>query len=214
MLEWIDPRVWPGIIVLLALLLMARIFRSRFFSILIFFALLFHLSFFRDFPPKVPEGDALLSPGSGKVILIDTVAEDRFLKEEAWRIRIFLALWNVHVTRSPMDGEVAYQEHVPGKHINVLLPESADKNESNWIGIKDGARSALVRQITGAIARRIYSDVEIGSAVTRGGKLGIICYGSTVEIFIPKRLFQPSIQKGEGVKTGETVIGQWIERQN
>ncbi len=214
MLEWIDPRVWPGIIVLLALLLMARIFRSRFFSILIFFVLLFHLSFFRDFPPRIPEGDALLSPGSGKVVLIDTVTEERFLREESWRIRIFLALWNVHVTRSPMDGEVAYQEHVPGKHINVLLPESADKNESNWIGIKDGARSALVRQITGAIARRIYSDVEVGNAVTRGGKLGIICYGSTVEIFIPKRLFAPSIQKGEGVKTGETVIGQWIERQN
>ncbi|HPW77244.1 MAG TPA: phosphatidylserine decarboxylase [Candidatus Omnitrophota bacterium] len=210
MIELIDPRVWPGVIALLALLLMARIFRSRFFSILIFFILFFHLSFFRDLPPRIPEGDSLLSPASGKVVLVDTVAENRFLKEEAWRIRIFLALWNVHVTRSPMEGEVAYQEHVPGKHINVLLPESADKNESNWIGIKDGARSALVRQITGAIARRIYSDVEIGSVVTRGGKLGIICYGSTVEIFVPKRLFEPSIRKGEGVRTGETVIGKWI----
>ncbi|OQA56073.1 MAG: phosphatidylserine decarboxylase [Candidatus Omnitrophica bacterium ADurb.Bin277] len=208
----LDPRVWPGVIVLISLLLLSRIFRSRLLSLFLLGVLFFHVLFFRDLPPRIPAGDNVLSPASGRISLIDTVNETRFLREESWRIRIFLALWNVHVTRSPMEGEVAYQNHVPGQHINVLLPESADKNESNWIGIRDDdGRISLVRQITGAIARRIYSDVEVGSIVGRGGKLGIICYGSTVELYIPKRLFSPAVRVGQRVKTGETVMGTWKE---
>ncbi|HQB94496.1 MAG TPA: phosphatidylserine decarboxylase [Candidatus Omnitrophota bacterium] len=207
----LDPRVWPGVIVLLAILLVARAVRSRFLSVLVLGALLFQVAFFRDFAPRTPAGDSVVSPASGRVSTIDTVREGRFLREECWRIRIFLALWNVHVTRSPMAGTVTCQEHVPGKHINVLLPGSAEKNESNWIGIRGDGRSALVRQITGAIARRIYSDVGPGVRVERGGKLGVICYGSTVELYIPKRLFEPSVKVGQGVRTGETVLGSWKE---
>lgn len=207
----LDPRVWPGVLILIGLILVSRFLRSRIFSILLVVLLLCHVAFFRDFAPKVPVGNSVISPASGKVTQIDSVREDRFLKEEVWRIHIFLAVWNVHVTRSPMDGTVVYQEHELGKHINALLPEASLYNESNWIGIQQNRRQALIRQMTGAIARRIFSDVSKGDVVGRGEKLGIICYGSGVELFIPKSMFNPTIRVGQRVKVGETVLGEWTE---
>lgn len=205
----LDSRVWPGAVLLLVFILLAWIWHLRLPTILLAIALLGHLLFFRDPLPEVPAGDAVVAPGSGKVVSVDLVTEDRFLHEESWKIRIFLAVWNVHVTRSPMDGEVVYQEHVLGRHMNAMLKIASEYNESNWIGIRKGARHALVRQMTGAIARRIYSDVSVRSQVSRGGKLGVICYGSGVELFIPKRLFEPTVHAGDRVKTGNTVIGKW-----
>lgn len=205
----LDPRVWPGVVVILGLMVVAKFLRSRALFILLGVLLIAHAAFFRDMDPKVPGGDSVLSPGSGKVVAIDTVQEDRFLKEESWRIRIFLAVWNVHVTRSPMDGNIVYQLHVLGQHINALLASASQYNESNWIGIQKNDRRALVRQMTGAIARRVFSDVKEGNAVARGQKLGIICYGSSVELFLPKKVFRPTVRIGQRVKTGETVVGEW-----
>lgn len=205
----LDPRVWPGVLILIALILVARFLRSRVLFGVILGLLVFHIAFFRDISPKVPPGDHVLSPANGRVTLIDKVREERFLKEEAWRVRIFLAIWNVHVTRSPMNGTVVYQQHELGKHSNALLESAFQHNESNWIGIQNGGRTALVRQVTGAIARRIFSDVSVGEAVNRGGKLGIICYGSGVELLIPVRLFKPSVKVGQTVDVGETVLGEW-----
>ncbi|MFA5167354.1 MAG: phosphatidylserine decarboxylase [Candidatus Omnitrophota bacterium] len=205
----LDSRVWPGAVFLLVAFLFAWICCLCLPAILLAIALLGHLLFFRDPPPKAPAGGEVISPGSGRVISIDLVNEGRFLHNEAWKIRIFLALWNVHVTRSPMDGEIVYQEHTHGKHLNALLKIASEYNESNWIGIQRENRKVLVRQMTGAIARHIYSDVFVGDQVLRGGKLGIICYGSGVEIYIPKRLFEPTVRVGDHVKVGMTPIGKW-----
>jgi phosphatidylserine decarboxylase len=110
-----------------------------------------------------------------------------------------------------MSGAIVYQRHEMGEHLNVLLKEASQYNESNWIGIQKGNRKALVRQMAGAIARRIVSDVNAGETVSRGEKLGVICYGSTVELFIPKKSFNPSVKVGKRVKTGKTVLGEWSE---
>lgn len=206
----LDPRVWPGVVVILGLMVVAKFLKSRVLLFFLGILLIAHAAFFRDIVPKVPAGNGLLAPGSGKVVSIDTVREDRFLMEEAWRIRIFLAVWNNHVTRSPMDGKVGYQAHVLGQHINALLASASQYNESNWIGIQNDERRALVRQMTGAIARRVFSDVQVGMAVARGQKLGIICYGSSVELFVPAKMFRPTVKVGQYVTTGETVVGEWV----
>lgn len=169
------------------------------------------LAFFRDPERHPPAGDNPVSPADGKVVDIETVFEERFLNEEAVRIGIFLSIFNVHINRSPLKGIVRYQKYEPGKFLNALEAESAKVNEANWIGVDGGDRKALVKQISGAIARKIHWDVPVGEGLERGQKFGIICYGSRTEVYIPKRLFKPSVQIGQNVKGGETLLGEWLQ---
>ena len=100
-------------------------------------------------------------------------------------------------------------KYAPGKFLNALRKESVYHNESNWIGLEEGGKRILVRQMAGAIARRIYWDVALGQSVERGQKVGMICYGSRVECMVPKRLFQPAVQAGERVRAGQSLLGNW-----
>jgi phosphatidylserine decarboxylase len=206
----IDPRVWPGVLILLVvLMLVRRRFSLRKLSWLVLLVLGFHLSFFRDLPRQIPPGDFPVSPADGKVVEISSVYEDRYLHEEAIKIGIFLSIFNSHVNRCSIGGEVGYQHYEAGKFLNALRKESVNFNESNRIGIEQGGKRVLIRQISGAIARRIYWDIEPGQRVERGQKLGIICYGSRVECFFPKRSFDPIIKIGQSVKAGTTILGEW-----
>ncbi|HOW58423.1 MAG TPA: phosphatidylserine decarboxylase [Candidatus Omnitrophota bacterium] len=206
----LDKRVWPGV-VLLGLLMIVQLFLAIPFATPILMVLFFaHLLFFRDLEPQALHEEGLLSPADGKVVEISEIFEDKFLHEQAVRIRIFLSIFNVHVTRSPFSGIVKYQQYVRGKFLNALRKMSFEHNESNWIGIENHERRVLIRQMSGAIARRIYSDVVVGQVVGRGEKLGMICYGSGVEMFVAKRFFEPSIQVGQHVSVGATLLGQWI----
>jgi phosphatidylserine decarboxylase len=192
-----------------ALILLERIWPVPFGFPALAFLLFAHLAFFRDPRREPPTAQGLLAPADGTVIGVDEVFEDRFLRGPAVRIRIFLSVFDVHVTRSPLAGIVKYQHYVKGKFLNALRKESFDHNESNWIGIENRARRVLVRQMTGAIARRIYSDAAIGQAMGRGEKIGMICYGSGVEIFIPAKMFRADIRIKQHVAAGITVLGQW-----
>ncbi|HNX68965.1 MAG TPA: phosphatidylserine decarboxylase [Candidatus Omnitrophota bacterium] len=203
-----DERVWPGAILLGVLILGALFFNLRILVPVFGVLLVAHFLFFRD-PVRTSEGEGLFAPADGKVIGIDEVFEDKFLHEKAIRIRIFLSVFDVHVTRSPLAGVVKYQYYVKGKFFNALRKLAFEYNESNWIGIENHERRVLIRQMTGAIARRIYSDVKIGQVVGRGEKVGMICYGSGVEFFIPQRSFQPGVSVGQHVAAGMTVLGQW-----
>lgn len=170
---------------------------------------LFHFFFFRDPEAVLPSEDGPVSPAQGKVAEVSSFFEESYLKCEAVRIGIFLSIFDVHVTRSPLAGRVDYLRYVPGKFLNALKEESVKYNESNWIGIQNGSRRVLVRQIAGVIARRICCDVREGSQVSRGGKLGIICYGSRVELIIPKASWEPLVTVGQKVFSGRTLIGRW-----
>lgn len=205
----LDKRVWPGVGLFLLLLFFGFIWSIDSAMPLLWGLLIGHLLFFRDPPRKTPLEQGLLAPADGKVLGVDEVFEEKFLDEPAVRIRIFLSIFNVHVTRSPMAGIVKFQRYVKGKFLNVLRAVAFEKNESNWIGIENHARRVLVRQMTGAIARRIYSDVKVGQVVGRGEKIGVICYGSGVEFYIPKRVFRATVRVGERVKAGTTLLGQW-----
>ncbi len=205
----VDRRAWPKTFVLLApAILFLFIYPPA--AWVLFFILLAHLAFFRD-PERIPPpGDLPLAPADGTVSDISVVFEDRFLKEEAIRIGLFLSIFVPHVNRSSANGTVAYLEYEPGKFLNALNKDSAKLNESNWIGIQDAGRCILMRQISGAIARRIHCDVKLGEKLERGQRIGIICYGSRAECYIPKKLFRAGVNIGDKVKAGETILGEWL----
>ncbi len=205
----IDPRAWKGFIFVTIVASGITFFLPGLFLPGLF-AMACHLAFFRDPVRPLPPGDGPLSPADGRVCEIETCFEDRFLKEEAWRVGVFLSVFDVHVNRSPIKGALAYQKYEKGKFLNALDKESVKVNECNWLGIDGGERKALVRQISGAIARRIHCDVTMGEGLARGGKIGIICYGSRAEIYLPKRLFRPSVTIGQYVKAGQTILGEWV----
>jgi len=104
---------------------------------------------------------------------------------------------------------LAWQEYVPGRFLNALHPDAALKNESNWLGFHDGEKKFVVRQISGLIARHIHWDIQKGERLERGDKIGIICYGSRAEIYLPAGQFEASVQLGDAVKSAETVLGVW-----
>lgn len=204
----LDKRVWPGVGIFLAILIANHFFSIPFLSPILWTGLIAHLLFFRD-PNRQPNQEGVLAPADGKVIGIDEVFEDRFLHEPAVRIRIFLSIFDVHITRAPLAGIVKYQDYIKGKFYNALRKIAFDYNESNWVGMENHSRRVLIRQMTGAIARRIFSDVKVGDALGRGDKMGMICYGSGVELYIAKRIFQPKTHIGQHVWGGLTSLGAW-----
>lgn len=207
----LDKRVWPGAIFLSILIIAERAWPIPYAAPVLVLLLMAQFLFFRDPERESPREQGPLAPADGTVVKIDEVFEDRFLHEQAVRIRIFLSIFDVHTTRTPLAGIVKYQDYVKGKFLNALRKDAFDHNESNWIGIENRARRVLVRQLTGAIARRIYSDVTTGQVMGRGEKLGVICYGSGVEVYIPRRMFQANVRTGQHVAGGATLLGAWLE---
>jgi phosphatidylserine decarboxylase len=167
----------------------------------------FVLFFFRNPKRKVPGGkNCILSPADGIIMEIDEVFEDRFIKGPAIRISIFLSIFNVHLNRSPLQGEVKYRYYRPGKFIPAFKSHASEINEKNFIGIESGGFKLMVCQITGFIARRIKCWVNEGKRLAGGELIGIIKFGSGTEIFIPpgSNLF---VKIGDKVKSGETILG-------
>lgn len=205
----IDRRVWPGAILILMLALVAAFLFQSFSVLLVFIFILFlHMAFFRD-PQRRPRGEGVLAPADGKVVEVSLCEEPRFLGCQAIKIGIFLSVFDVHVNRMPWEGTLQWQEYTPGKFLNAMDPESAFKNESNWMGFRHGEFAFIVRQISGLIARHIHWDVQQGDRLGRGDKIGMICYGSRTEIYLPAARFEATVKLGDVVKSSETVLGNW-----
>jgi len=142
--------------------------------------------FFRD-PERTGErGPSLVvSPADGKLIMITEVDEPGFIKGRAIRISIFMNVFNVHVNRYPVDGTVKYVNYNKGKFFNAAAEKSSLENEQMSVGIDTGRYRILVRQIAGLIARRIVTYSKVGETVKQGDRMGIIRFGSRVDVFIP-----------------------------
>lgn len=183
------------------------------FSILLILAwvlfALFTLYFFRDPNPRVPAGaNLLVSPGHGKVDVIDTVAEPQFMGGECRRISMFLSVLNVHVQNAPVGGTVAYFKHTTGQFLNAMRTESASCNENVLIGIEAAEPRGVkvgVRLIAGVLARRIVPWVAPGDAVARGDRIGLIQFGSRLDVYLPQNA-RIEIKLGDRVVGGETVL--------
>jgi len=148
----------------------------------------FTLYFFRDPVRQIPEnlksGD-VLSPADGKVMMIEEVQENEFIKGPAKVIGIFLSPLNVHVNRVPISGTVKFYQYIKGEFIAAYDHASADKNERTVIGIEGDRFKVLFKQITGFVARRIVCELRVGDKVKIGEKFGMIKFGSRTDVIMP-----------------------------
>ena len=170
--------------------------------------------FFRDPPRQVPrEPGLVVSPADGKVVEITRLEHHEFLGGPAVRIGIFLSIFNVHLNRSPAEARVIALRYHRGKFLNALKPESATDNENLWIGLEEEApphRRMVVRQISGAIARRIVCVLRPGQTLARGQKIGMIKLGSRTELILPDREgLTVEAQLGRKVKAGSSVLARY-----
>jgi phosphatidylserine decarboxylase len=170
--------------------------------------------FFRDPQRTAPtERGALVAPADGKVVEITRLEHDDFIGGPAIRIGIFLSIFNVHLNRAPSESRVIELRYSPGGFLNALNPESAIKNENTWIGLEEESppnRRVAVRQISGAIARRIVCDLRPGQRLLRGQKIGMIKLGSRTELIIPDTNdLSITISIGRKIKAGVTVMAKY-----
>ena len=164
--------------------------------------------FFRD-PERTGErGPSLVvSPADGKLIMITEVDEPSFVKGRALRLSIFMNVFNVHVNRYPVDGVVSYVHYNEGKFLNAAVEKSSLENEQMSVGIESGTRRILVRQIAGLIARRIVTYSKPGDKVKQGDRMGIIRFGSRVDVFIPASSALKA-KLGDITTAGVTVLAE------
>ncbi|MGE3317188.1 MAG: phosphatidylserine decarboxylase family protein [Planctomycetaceae bacterium] len=170
--------------------------------------------FFRNPKRPIPtEPGLVVSPADGKVVLIEEIEYDEFIGGPAVLIGIFLSIFNVHINRSPSAGRVIGLRYKPGKYLNALRPESARENEQLAVRMEceeNPNRRMIIRQITGAIARRIVCRLKPGDSMQRGDIFGMIKLGSRTELVIPR---EPGLaihtKVGEKVKAGASVLAAY-----
>ncbi len=188
--------------------LLLTIAHFHFFALLSLMVTAFVLYFFRD-PSRIfsDEKDVLLSPADGKVIVIDKIFDDRFVKEHVYKVSIFMNVFNVHVNRVPFSGEVTGIHYAPGRFYSADSERGALENESCGIILRaeSGSRLAVV-QVAGLIARRIVCWARMGDRLVRGERYGLIRFGSRVDLYLPLQV-QLEVKVGQKVRAGETVLG-------
>jgi phosphatidylserine decarboxylase len=164
--------------------------------------------FFRDPVRSGERGERLvIAPADGKVVMITEVNEPTFMKERSIRLSIFMNVFNVHVNRYPVSGIVRLVDHTPGRFANAASEESSLENEQTSIGIEAGSNHVLVRQIAGLIARRIVTDSKVGEHVQQGERMGLIRFGSRVDVFLPAGAAL-RVKVGDVTFAGTTVLGE------
>jgi phosphatidylserine decarboxylase len=167
---------------------------------------LFVFSFFRDPERAIPsEPGAIVSPGDGRVVV---VTDEDYAGLPGKRISIFLAVWNVHVNRAPAAGVITKMEYRPGKFLAAMRERASMENEQNVFTLSTDAGEMVFKQIAGLIARRVVSWKKEGERVARGERIGLVRFGSRVDVWVPKDA-EILVRVGENVKGGSSVLARW-----
>ncbi len=167
----------------------------------------FTIYFFRD-PERhsdAPPG-AILSPADGVVVEILEIDEPEFFGERVRKIGIFMSPLDVHVNRAPIEGEVTYFRYQPGRFLRANLAEAAVENEQAIIGMEKDGRKVLFKQIAGFVARRVCCEVRTGDYLQRGERIGMIKFGSRVDVFLPLGV-KITVSLKDRLRAGESIIG-------
>jgi phosphatidylserine decarboxylase len=173
------------------------------FSLALF---LFIISFFRIPNREMKHDEALvLAPCDGKVVVIEETYEPEYFKDKRLQVSIFMSPANVHVNRNPISGQVKLSQYHSGKYLVAWHPKSSTENERHTVVIGNGKADVLVRQIAGALARRIVNYLKPGMDVTQNEEMGFIKFGSRVDLYLPIGT-QVSVQLDQVVRAGQTVI--------
>lgn len=173
------------------------------FSLVLF---LFIISFFRIPAREMKLDESLvIAPCDGKVVVIEETYEPEYFKDKRLQVSIFMSPANVHVNRNPISGQVKLSQYHAGKYLVAWHPKSSTENERHTVVIGNGKTDILVRQIAGALARRIVNYLKPGMQVTQNEELGFIKFGSRVDIYLPVGT-QVNVQLEQVVRGGQTVI--------
>ena len=180
------------------------------FIFLLFISLVFWglvVQFFRNPSRKIAQLDNQLvyAPADGKVVVIEEVEEPEYFHEKKLQISIFMSPLNVHVNRNPVGGKVSYYKYHPGKYMVAWHPKSSTENERTTVVIDGGQTKILIRQIAGAVARRIRNYLQIDQQVEQGSEMGFIKFGSRVDVFLPLNA-EVLVKVEEKVKGNLTVL--------
>jgi len=167
---------------------------------------LFIVSFFR-IPNRVLTFNEtqIIAPADGKVVVIEEIHDIEYFKDKRIQVSVFMSPANVHVNRNPMSGEVVYNQYHKGKYLVAWNPKSSTENERHSAVIRKGDKEVLVKQIAGALAKRICNYLEVGQKVEQNAEFGFIKFGSRVDLLLPLGT-KINVQLNEVVKGGVTVI--------
>lgn len=203
----IAPEGW-SIIAVFALLTAAAGWISAWLAIVPGALLALSLWFFRD-PERTPPGtDAdVVAPADGRVLWVREMEEPRFLGGRCVAVSIFLSIFDVHINRAPVAGEVAYRDYVPGRFAAAWADRLEESNERAYIGIAGPGYRVLVAQIAGLVARRIITWPRVGERLARGERFGLIRFGSCTQVYLPAGT-AITVRPGDRVVGGVTVIGR------
>ena len=154
----------------------------------------------------------LLAPADGTVVEVTSVDEDRYLKDKATKVSIFMSIFDVHVNRIPCSGRVEFIDYQRGSFFDARTKDASLKNENNSIGLAaDNGSRFLVKQIAGLIARRIVCPIRVGERLEQGQRFGMVKFGSRLELFIPKNTpVRIMVKEGQKVVAGLTVLAELI----
>lgn len=154
-------------------------------GLIIFYGLI--LQFFRNPARPIPQTDdsMVYAPADGEVVVIEEVEEGEYFQDRRVQISIFMSPLNVHVNRTPFSGEVKYSKYHPGKYLVAWHPKSSTENERTTVVFNNGQHDVLLRQIAGAVARRICNYAKVGERYVQGQDFGFIKFGSRVDVFLP-----------------------------
>jgi phosphatidylserine decarboxylase len=167
------------------------------------------VAFFRDPERAWSRGDRLIvAPADGKVVSVIEADEPAFLGGPARRVSIFMNVFDCHVNRYPTDGTVAYRHYNPGAFGHAAAEKSSLSNEQASVGLTTAHGKVLIRQIAGLVARRIVTDDEVGTTVQQGERLGMIRFGSRVDLFLPLEA-RVLVHVGDTTRVGVTVVAEW-----
>jgi phosphatidylserine decarboxylase len=172
------------------------------------FLFLFLISFFRVPSRKMTiEENAVVAPADGKVVVIEETVDPEYFKDKRLQISIFMSPANVHVNRAPVSGDVIYSKHHNGKFLVAWDPKSSTDNERHSVVIRHGKTEILVKQIAGALAKRIVNYLRDGQKINQTAEMGFIKFGSRVDVLLPPGT-PVNVKIGQNVQGGITVLAR------
>ena len=171
--------------------------------------LLFIISFFRIPKRSLTVGEnVIVSPADGKIVAIEEVQADEYFMDRRIQVSIFMSPLNVHQNRNPISGEVAYSKYHKGKYLVAWHPKSSTENERHSVVYRKEGKEVLVKQIAGAVAKRIINYLQVGQKVEQSAEMGFIRFGSRVDLLLPLDV-KLNVKIGDKPKGGVTVIATW-----
>jgi phosphatidylserine decarboxylase len=196
------------ILAILLFLALGSWFLSGWVSLLFWVLIFYTFFFFRDPDRNVPaDPNAVVAAADGTVNDICEVEEPEVLKAKMLRVGIFLSIFDVHTNRAPIDGRITYRQHHEGLCLDARSPDCSGKNEAMTWAFENPRATLVVRQLTGAIARRIVAWADVGDQLAKGERFGMIRFGSRTEVYLPLAA-DVLVKVGDHVAGGSTIIAR------